>query len=127
MREQEKLRPLLWIASAKSDLKKMPDDVTCDFGRWLYQVQKGERPVAAKILSGFGSGNVLELKKDYSDGTFRAVYTVRFKDIVVILHVSQKKSKKGIKTHKQDLELIESRLKLAEEIYEQWKEKREKK
>jgi len=105
----------------------MPEPVIDDFGHWLYQVQKGEQPIGAKILSGFGSGNVLELKKDHSDGTFRTVYTVRFNNAVVILHAFQKKSKKGKETPKLDMELIRSRLKLAEEAYKEWKEKREKK
>jgi len=49
---------------------------------------------------------------------------VRFSDIVIILHAFQKKSKKGIETPKLDVELIRSRLKLAEKIYKEWKNKR---
>jgi phage-related protein len=46
------------------------------------------------------------------------VYTVRFQDAVYTLHAFQKKSKKGIATPKHELELIEARLKAAEEDYE---------
>ena len=42
-----------------------------------------------------------------------AVYTVKLAGVVYVLHVFQKKSKHGIATLKQDLELIEKRLKLA--------------
>ena len=69
----------------------------------------------------------MELWKDNADGTFRAVYTVRYAEVVIILHAFQKKSKKGIETPKQDKELIHSRIKLAEIIYREWKEKRGKK
>jgi phage-related protein len=69
----------------------------------------------------------MELSKDHADGTFRTIYTVRYAEVVIILHAFQKKSKKGIETPKQDKELIYSRIKLAEIIYKEWKEKRGKK
>ena len=54
-----------------------------------------------------------------SDGsTYRAVYTVKFTDIVYVLHAFQKKSRKGIATPKADLDLIKRRLKVAEEDHE---------
>ena len=42
---------------------------------------------------------------------------MKFGDIVYILHAFQKKSKKGIQTPKQDLDLIKKRLKEAEVDY----------
>jgi phage-related protein len=42
------------------------------------------------------------------------VYTVRHAARVFVLHVYQKKSKSGIATPKPDLDLIRSRLKLAD-------------
>jgi phage-related protein len=122
MSEISDLRPLLWVASSKRDFIEMPDDVVGDFGHWLFQVQKGRTPKNAKILSGFGGAQVMELCRDHNDGTFRTVYTVRYAEIVVILHAFQKKSKKGIETPKQDIDLIHSRLKLAEAMYKNWKE-----
>jgi phage-related protein len=47
------------------------------------------------------------------------VYTVKFKEAVAVLHVFQKKSKQGIATPKQEVELIKSRFKLAEQLYEE--------
>jgi len=117
-------RPLLWVASSKKDIMDMPDEVRRDFGFGLSQAQKGKFPDIGKPLNGFGGASVVELVMDHGDGTFRAVYTVRFAEIVVVLHVFQKKSKKGIKTPKQDIELVRSRLKLAEEMYKDWKNRR---
>jgi len=37
-----------------------------------------------------------------------------------VLHAFQKKSKKGIATPKQEIELIKSRLKRAQEHYAEW-------
>ena len=81
----------------------------------------GEHPDIAKTLSGFGGANVIELIDDHKGDTFRAVYTVKFSDAIIVLHAFQKKSKRGIGTPKQDIELIKSRLKLAEELYKTWK------
>jgi len=43
---------------------------------------------------------------------------VRFKEAVFVLHAFQKKSKQGIKTPQEDIELVKQRLKLAQEQYE---------
>jgi hypothetical protein len=48
-----------------------------------------------------------------------AVYTVRFSRAVFVLHVFQKKSKSGIATPKQVLEVIRDRLKIAKRLAEE--------
>ena len=67
-----------------------------------------------KGLQGFGGAGVLELVEDEEGGTYRAVYTVRFTQAVFVLHCFQKKSKRGIATPKEDMEIIRARLKVAE-------------
>lgn len=59
---------------------------------------------------------MLELIEDYRGDTYRAVYTVRFMARIYVLHVFQKKSKRGIATPREDIELIRARLKWAEQI-----------
>ena len=49
--------------------------------------------------------------------TYRTVYTVRFLDVIYVLHAFQKKSKKGIATPQKDIELIHRRLLDAEQDY----------
>jgi hypothetical protein len=49
---------------------------------------------------------------------YRAVYTVRFKEVVYVLHAFQKKSPKGIKTAQVDVDLVTRRLKIAQQDYE---------
>jgi hypothetical protein len=71
------------------------------------------------VLKGFGDAGVPEVIARHDGDTFRAVYTVRFGDVVYVLHVFQKKSKRGIATPKKELELIRKRLKLAEEDHKQ--------
>jgi Phage derived protein Gp49-like (DUF891) len=47
---------------------------------------------------------------DFRGDTFRAVYTVWFPKAVYVLHVFQKKPKRGIATPKHEMELVERRL-----------------
>ena len=58
----------------------------------------------------------------HHDGTYRAVYAVKFEKAVYVLHVFQKNSKAGIKTPKKDLDLIKLRLKAAQLDHEQEEE-----
>ena len=83
----------------------------------LSVAQFGGKHPKAKPWKGEGSG-VLEVVEDHDGNAYRAVYTVRFKDAVYVLHAFQKKSTKGIKTAKTDVDLISRRLKSAKEDYE---------
>ncbi|MDR1489971.1 MAG: type II toxin-antitoxin system RelE/ParE family toxin, partial [Desulfovibrio sp.] len=68
-----------------------------------------------KPLKGFGGAGVLEVVENDQGGTYRAIYTIKFSEAVYVLHCFQKKSTQGIKTSKQDIDLIKRRLKLAEQ------------
>lgn len=70
-----------------------------------------------RSLKGFKGAGVLEVVEDSDGDTYRAVYTVKLAGVIYVLHAFQKKSKQGIATTKQDIELIESRLKRAKEHY----------
>jgi len=107
------LKPLFWLGSSKKDLLALPADVRKFFGHALDTVQRGEQHEAAKVMKGFGSAGVLEIVEDDSGGTYRTVYTVRFAQAIFVLHVFQKKSKRGIETPKPDMDIIRQRLKAA--------------
>ncbi len=111
------VKPLEFVGSSRKDLRAMPDAVRQVFGRALLRAQLGGKPTSAKPLKGFRGAGVLEIVEDYDTDTYRAVYTVRFAEAVYVLHVFQKKSKSGIATSSRDLQLIETRLKKAEELY----------
>ena len=63
-----------------------------------------------------GVTGVLEIIEDYRDDAFRAVYTLKYADVVFMLHAFQKKSKTGHATPRRDIELIKQRLREAERI-----------
>jgi len=117
MSEAGALKPLDFIGSSRQDLREFPDEVKQDIGYALFEAQKGQKPEAAKPLKGFGGAGVLEIIEHFDGSTYRAVYTVKFREVVYVLHCFQKKSKSGIKTPQQDIELIARRLKAAEEDY----------
>lgn len=95
----------------------MPEPVRGAFGRLLLDAQHGDTPAGAKPLKELRG--VLELVEDYDTNTYRAVYTARFAEAVYVLHVFQKKSKRGIATPKADIDLVKWRLKQAEVHYKQ--------
>ena len=105
-----------WVGSAKKDLLALPEGVIDAFGYALYVAQTGKKHEKAKALHGFGSAGILEIVDDWRGNTYRAVYTVRFSAAVFVLHVFQKKAKRGIATPRQDMELIRARLNVAEQM-----------
>jgi phage-related protein len=107
-------KPLAWIGSSYRDLMALPADVRRHFGFALSLAQAGDKHDAAKVLKGFGGAGVLEVVEDDADGTYRAVYTVKFAEAVFVLHCFQKKSHGGIETSKKDLDLVRERLRVAE-------------
>lgn len=106
---------LVWIGSSKRDLMSLPVPVRKFFGHALNFAQHGDKHEAARILKGFGGAGVLEIIEDARGSTYRAVYTIKFKEAVFVLHVFQKKSKQGIATPKPDMDIIRERLKDAEQ------------
>ena len=108
------MKKLFWLGSSKKDLKALPDEIQEIFGFALYQAQIGNKHSQTKVLKGFGSAAILEVVEDCNGGTFRAVYTVKFKETIYVLHCFQKKAKRGIETPKPDMDMINERLKAAE-------------
>lgn len=109
-------RPLVWEGSAKRDFKQFPVAVQKDMGVALFVVQLGGTPSSAKPWRGLGSG-IYELVEDHRGNAYRAVFMVRIGERVHVLHAFQKKSKSGIKTPREDVELVEARLKSVLEYY----------
>ncbi|MBA2524220.1 MAG: type II toxin-antitoxin system RelE/ParE family toxin [Pyrinomonadaceae bacterium] len=111
------MKGIVWVGSSRKDLKGFPAEVRDVMGYALYQVQVGRKSPSAKPLAGFGGASVLEIVENFQTNTYRAVYSVKFSELVYVLHAFQKKSKKGIATPKPDLDLIKKRLVLAEQDY----------
>lgn len=109
--------PIDWIGSSKKELLTFPDPVINRMGYALGVAQLGGKHPHAKPWKGEGGG-VFEVVEDYSGDTYRAVYTVRFAEVIYVLHAFQKKSTRGIATAATDVAMIKARLRLAREDYE---------
>jgi len=110
------VRPLEWVGSSRSDLKKFPERVQDHVGFALYLAQIGQKHRDAKPLSGVGP-RVMEIVSLSQFGTYRTVFTVVFAEAVYVLHAFQKKSKRGIATPKAEIDLVKQRLRAAEHHY----------
>ena len=99
-----------------------PAQVRGDMGQALYSAQQGETDPAAKPLKEFGGTSVMEIVDRHDTNTYRAVYTTQFAGSIYVLHVFQKKAKKGIATPKKDMDLI--RLRLSGDLQRLHKERR---
>jgi phage-related protein len=111
-------KPLHWVGSSKKDLLGFPEEVVDNVGYALGVVQYGGHPPSGKPWKGLGPG-VFEIVEDDGSGTYRAVYTVRFRKAVYVLHAFQKKAPSGIRTARTDVELVARRLKDAMQDYEE--------
>ena len=116
MTEEAPLKRVIWLGPTRKVLQRFPLPVRRTVGFALYHAQKGAKHESAKPLRGFGGAGVLEVVEDHKGDTYRAIYTVRFTERIYVLHMFQKKAKQGIKTPKQDIDLIKQRLKEAETL-----------
>jgi len=107
-------KPVEWIGSSRTDLRAFPREVQRDIGQALFAAQCGEEYPSVKALKGFVGRGVLEIVVSFRSDAFRAVYTVRFADVIYVLHAFQKKSTKGVRTPKREIDLIRRRLAMAE-------------
>lgn len=121
--EKQQPTPIVWLGSTKKAVQGFPLTVRQAVGFALFQAQLGGKHADTKPLKGFGGASVLEIVERFDSDTYRAVYTVKFAGVIYVLHAFQKKSKQGIKTPKQDIDLIKKRLQQAKEDYKQIKDK----
>jgi len=104
----------MWVGSSRADLKALPSQVQDEIGYGLYQAQLGHFPDGAKPLKGWSG--VIEIVANFDKNTYRAVYATKLGDRIYVLHVFKKKSKSGIKTPKEEIDLINRRLQTAKMI-----------
>ena len=90
-----------WVGSSKRDFLAFPRLVQRELGNVLGLAQFGGKHPKSKPWKGEGSG-VFEAFDDYDGNTYRAIYTVRFRDVIYVLHALQKKSPRGVRTARTD-------------------------
>jgi phage-related protein len=118
------VKPVVWVASSRRDIKGFPKAVRTTLGQALFDAQCGRKHPDAKPLKGFGGAGVLEVVEDDDGNTYRAVYTIRLAGVVYVLHAFQKKSKGGIKTPAGEIDKVRARLKEAERLHAEREERK---
>jgi len=109
------MRPIVWLGNTKKNLMAFPEEVIHRIGYKLQLMQSGIIPTDTKPFKGVGSG-VYEIALQYDNEAYRCVQALQLGERIYILHVFHKKSKQGIATPKQDVDLIKKRYNEAKEI-----------
>src|SRR3954465_6426828 len=102
------------MGNSLGGLRAFPKGAKKLVGDELQLIQFGGMPKDAKPFKGVGSG-VFEIALRYDADAYRTVLAVRLGGRIYVLHAFQKKSKKGIATPKQDVDLIKQRYAEAKE------------
>jgi phage-related protein len=102
-------RPISWIKAAREDFDDFPAGAQIEIGRALTILAEGRMPDIAKHLTGLGSG-VMELALKHRGDAFRIIYALQIDNDIWVIHAFQKKSKSGIKTPRQEIDLMRERL-----------------
>jgi phage-related protein len=101
---------IVWVGSARDDIRRFPPDARRKAGFELRAVQRGGEPTDFKAIPAIGAG-AYEIRI-HSQGAYRVLYVSKFEEAIYVLHAFQKKTQK---TAKRDIEVGRQRYKKAQE------------
>jgi phage-related protein len=101
----EGLQDVIWLGDSLEVLRNFPTGIKAVLGGDLFRLQVGVAPRNFEPMVTVGRG-VRELRARDRSGQYRAIYVVRKRQGIFILHTFQKKSRK---TSKQDIEIARKR------------------
>lgn len=108
-------KPISWIKAARKDFERFPNGAKQQVLDALTLAAEGRKADSAKPMKGLGSG-VFEIALQYKSNAWRVVYAVQIGEDIWVIHAFQKKSKTGIKTPKQEIDLIKQRIATLKEM-----------
>ncbi len=108
------MRMISWIKAAQKDFEKFPLEARQKMIRALKIAAEGQKADIVKPMKGLGSG-VYEIVLRYESSAYRVVYAVQIGADLWVIHAFQKKSRRGVSTPKQDIDLIKNRIKWLKE------------
>jgi phage-related protein len=115
MAEPRTTRPVSWVKAARHEFEKFPEGAKMICLTALTIAAEGGKAEIAKPLHGFGPG-LLEIALPFKGDAFRVVYALQIGHDIWVVHAFQKKSKRGIKTPRRELDLVRERLKWLQEM-----------
>jgi phage-related protein len=108
-------RPISWLKAALKEFEKFPEGARSICLTALTIAAEGGKADIAKPMHGLGSG-VFEIALPFRGDAFRVVYAVQLGEEVWVVYAFQKKSTRGIKTPKHEIDLIRDRLNRLKEM-----------
>ena len=111
----EQTRPISWLKAARKEFEDFPVGAQEVCLVALTIAAEGSKADIAKPMTGLGSG-VFEIALRFRGNAFRVMYAVQIDKDLWVIHAFQKKSKTGINTPKQEVDLIKERLKRLKEL-----------
>lgn len=108
-------RAVSWIKAALKDFESFPEGARSRCLTALTIAAEGGKADIVKPMKGMGSG-VFEIALPSRGDAFRVIYVVQIAEEIWVVHAFKKKSTQGIKTSRQDVDLIKDRLKRLKEI-----------
>lgn len=103
------------MKAARKDFEAFPEDVQDAMFDALTIAAEGGKSDKAKSFKGV-VGGVFEIALRYRSDAFRTIYAVKIGVDIWVIHAFQKKSKSGIKTPQNEVDLIGERLKRLKEL-----------
>ena len=103
------------MKAALNEFEKFPEGARSICLAALTIAAEGGKVDIAKPMHGLGSG-VFEVALPFKGDAFRVVYAVQLAEDIWVVHAFQKKSTKGIKTPRREIEVIKDRLKRLKEM-----------
>jgi phage-related protein len=105
----QRTRPISWIKPALKDFEKSPEWGRAVILAALTIAADGGKADIARPMHGMGSG-VFEIALPFRRDAFRVVYAVQLAEDIWVVRAFHKKSTRGIKTSKHDVDSIKNRL-----------------
>ena len=108
-------RPVSWIRAALKEFETFPEGARSVCLTTLTIAAEGGKADIAKPVHGLGPG-VFEIALPFKGDAFRVVYALQLSEEIWVVHAFQKKSTRGVKTPKREIDPIRNRLKRLKEI-----------
>ena len=99
------MKDVVWVGDSRERLRRFPKEIRRSIVKALEYAQLGDKHPTAKPMRGIGPG-VLQIVVRHSTNAYRVVYTVSIRERVYVLHCFEKKSTRGVRTPKREIDLI---------------------
>jgi phage-related protein len=104
----------MWLTAARRTFDEFPEKVRRHIAFALDRAADGGKADNAKPLTDT-EGGAFEISVRDRSGTYRAIYVLKVGAAIWIVHTFQKKSHRGIKTPRREIELVRGRIKLLQQ------------